>query len=710
MPKNGIAYWQEKPAFAKSTSMWKDVWELEFEGAFKSLGWTNLEDAMSNNGLLLADENGNLSPVQSYNFFKKDDDAATGLIQESLNGRLFIKSARNDKIRQIKTTQSDAGLFTMEYSEPMDALTTFVKGEETIVGVDANTGKKTLSGNTDAYVANGRIVDRLRGSLALSGTGWESLEEAAENDGLCMVDENGEFSFVLSVGKNLQPGDDSEKFLDAALNDRLYLVKKGSTNHLNDLVGVHVDNVSSYNAELSFAENPVINLKDNEPVIEEKKEEVVEEAKKEKRVLDKTASAMLFNSNLASTIQQKLNESGTGWKKLDEAVANKGFVMFDEEGNPTSIYSLAAVYVPPMNDQFADAALNDRLFIRKKGSDKLVRVQIDKFNSLEAEISFAEEPERTFGVGEQAEAEAKDESIMQDIKGEAVAAAAKEDAPPKPSWWEHIAAWFSNYYKERINEYNNYEKRKAEEALLEEFASNRDPDAVEKEQKSSLFDGDALAMESDTAFGRAARKEAAELKNARDNEVIREEIQHLERVIGENSDPNTRKPLDSKAPRANMSQEARYMEDLYYNGMYRRMELAETAFAGKIEKMDDKKKADYLGEALVGEWLRRTMKQLNATKGVTYENNPVYKAMREDPTFINQMKVDMLSSPKAQALLNGKSSEMLNTVGGPYHFSGLVDDAIKHVDKLNKERQEFKENAKTNTNAKVKQQGGKDLV
>ncbi|MDO4733511.1 MAG: hypothetical protein Q4B50_08390 [Bacillota bacterium] len=89
---------------------------------------------------------------------------------------------------------------------------------------------------------------------------------------------------------------------------------------------------------------------------------------------------------------------------------------------------------------------------------------------------------------------------------------------------------------------------------------------------------------------------------------------------------------------------------------------------------------------------------------------PLYKAVRENPAFLDQKRKDLISCPEVQRVLNGKSSTMLNAMGGHYFFTTLVDSAIKHVDKLNRQRQQQHNNNNSKIGINKESQKKTDLL
>lgn len=197
------------------------------------------------------------------------------------------------------------------------------------------------------------------------------------------------------------------------------------------------------------------------------------EKKQEKRAVKEGTFLMMFNANINNAIRDEIRQSGTGWNSLDEAVDNNGFVMYDEAGNPTVIKALPDTINAPMDALYVDAALNNRLFIKKKDSDDLVRVQVGEFNKdgLEAgAISFADVP--------------KQEAVAEGLKPVLL------DKPARPSLWvRFVHAVFGGYkaemeaYREALSAYERQQqelREAAQPAPKQEEAPKKEEEPVKQ--------------------------------------------------------------------------------------------------------------------------------------------------------------------------------------------------------------------------------------
>lgn len=133
MPKKEIAYWQEQPPVDKGIYGWDSFWEMDVKSVLNLNGWENLEHAMENGGLKIADKDGKVTDVNGYWSFKNNEfSASEEMVQASLEGRLFVVNSDDQSVRQIKAVRANVGGYEVKAGRAMSKMPSVVNGEQPV--------------------------------------------------------------------------------------------------------------------------------------------------------------------------------------------------------------------------------------------------------------------------------------------------------------------------------------------------------------------------------------------------------------------------------------------------------------------------------------------------------------------------------------------------------------------------------------------------
>lgn len=393
------------------------------------------------------------------------------------------------------------------------------------------------------------------------------------------------------------------------------------------------------------------------------------ENKPEKRVLE-GVNPLTALQGIISTLGDNFSQSNSGWLSFEEAMDNGGFVMFNEAGEPKVIDSMMPFFTNA--NAFVDAALNGRLFFTKKGTNDLVRVEVGNVAFNNTEISFVDEPERKFGIVQEEpvkeEVEVKrEEPVVEDPEKQATEVNEVVAKPKAPSFlfFKRIANALFGGYKEELNQYD---------ARMEQYDDYQNKLIIQAEEKREPIKG--LKQEAPNSL----------------NFVLFDDILKSLKKTYENK--KTLNPEFSEKYPETMKK----LNDVYHHGVERRYDALSALNKGEYGAYWFDAFKDSLGDAMLGELVRRGVQDGNAKSKEAF-----IKSAAENPEQLKELKEKMLDTPAVRKVLKQGAEGFGSAMSSSITLGKLVNDAILQtsnpvavIDNNNPEKTNIKTHEKKN--------------